>query len=125
MSRRNLKVAGRNQNKDVRTYLLIGIAVLVMGAVTYWMYADSEKASRLAQEKKAKSESAKPAVLKEDGLASQGVGKVTGSFKSILDNPLQSRTPPPPQGQTPVPPQATPLTHVQSPAGESYYKDAR
>lgn len=117
-------MAQLNQKRsDKRIYVIAALVALVMGFVTYWMYSDSEKAAKLVKEKKAEKASAKQ-MPKEDGLATQGASKISTSFKSIIDNPLQSRTPPgSPQSQ--LPPAPIPQSQAPQPSGESYYRDAK
>lgn len=111
------------RRSNAKVYLIAGAAALIMGGVTYWMYSDSEKAAKLVQEKKAEKKSTKQKP-KEDGLATQGATKLTTSFKSILDNPLQSRTPAG-AAQTQLPPAPLPQSQTPQPSGESYYHDAK
>ena len=67
--------------------LLGVVGALVMGLVTYWMYSDSEKATKLKEEKKQEIKQSQS----DDRQGILRTTKITNPFKEWMDNPLQGK----------------------------------
>lgn len=70
---------------NVRMYAGI-VGLLLMGLVTYWMYIDSAKSAKIAEEKMKQA-----LVAPAPNPVKPGVSKLSGIFKDFLDNPYQGR----------------------------------